>query len=139
HSESGTISRQFRIETFLGVQVNQREIFGAKGSGCNLNLVEQPQEPQTGFIKKIRCLAERGRFELPVGYKPTHAFQACALNHSAISPQLSHPSPLGQGVRYQALIWATLLPGAMLFPGPLARTCASDIFLGILLWCLTYE
>src|SRR6266699_2990864 len=31
-------------------------------------------------------LAERGRFELPVGYKPTHAFQACALNHSAISP-----------------------------------------------------
>ena len=31
-------------------------------------------------------LAERGRFELPVGYKPTHAFQACALIHSAISP-----------------------------------------------------
>ena len=31
-------------------------------------------------------LAERGRFELPVGYEPTHAFQACALNHSAISP-----------------------------------------------------
>ena len=35
-----------------------------------------------GFMK----LAERGRFELPVGYKPTHALQACALNHSAISP-----------------------------------------------------
>ena len=31
-------------------------------------------------------MAERGRFELPVRYKPTHAFQACALNHSAISP-----------------------------------------------------
>src|SRR5436309_15452927 len=40
-------------------------------------------------------LAERGRFELPVGYKPTHAFQACALNHSAISPATSllWPSP----------------------------------------------
>jgi hypothetical protein len=31
-------------------------------------------------------MAERGGFEPPVGYKPTHAFQACALNHSAISP-----------------------------------------------------
>ena len=31
-------------------------------------------------------LAERGGFEPPVGFKPTHAFQACALNHSAISP-----------------------------------------------------
>src|SRR5690349_20346043 len=31
-------------------------------------------------------VAERGRFELPVRYKPTHAFQACALNHSAIAP-----------------------------------------------------
>src|SRR6266550_6581236 len=37
-------------------------------------------------MSKKRDLAERGRFELPVGYKPTHAFQACALNHSAISP-----------------------------------------------------
>jgi hypothetical protein len=31
-------------------------------------------------------VAERGGFEPPVGFKPTHAFQACALNHSAISP-----------------------------------------------------
>jgi hypothetical protein len=31
-------------------------------------------------------LAERVGFEPTVGYKPTHAFQACALNHSAISP-----------------------------------------------------
>src|SRR2546423_1317372 len=31
-------------------------------------------------------MAERGGFEPPVGFKPTHAFQACALNHSAISP-----------------------------------------------------
>ena len=30
-------------------------------------------------------MAERVRFELTV-VLPTHAFQACALNHSAISP-----------------------------------------------------
>ena len=35
-----------------------------------------------GFLK----VAERMGFEPMVGYKPTHAFQACALNHSAISP-----------------------------------------------------
>ncbi len=35
-------------------------------------------------------MAERGGFEPPVGYKPTHAFQACALNHSAISPPLHY-------------------------------------------------
>src|SRR5258708_1743330 len=40
-------------------------------------------------------MAERGGFEPPVGYKPTHAFQACALNHSAISPasQLTVTAP----------------------------------------------
>src|SRR5207249_8355835 len=38
-----------------------------------------------GLVK----LAERGGFEPPVGFKPTHAFQACALNHSAISPLVS--------------------------------------------------
>jgi hypothetical protein len=32
-------------------------------------------------------LAERGGFEPPVGYEPTHAFQACDLNHSSISPR----------------------------------------------------
>ena len=35
-------------------------------------------------------MAEREGFEPSVGYKPTHAFQACALNHSAISPGV-HP------------------------------------------------
>ena len=34
----------------------------------------------TGF------LAERGGFEPPIGYEPIHAFQACDLNHSSISP-----------------------------------------------------
>jgi hypothetical protein len=32
-------------------------------------------------------LAEKGGFEPPVGYEPTHAFQACDLNHSSISPE----------------------------------------------------
>ena len=31
-------------------------------------------------------LAERGGFEPPSGYYPEHAFQACDLNHSSISP-----------------------------------------------------
>ena len=31
-------------------------------------------------------LAEKAGFEPAVGYKPTHAFQACDLNHSSISP-----------------------------------------------------
>src|SRR3569623_1679949 len=31
-------------------------------------------------------LAERGGFEAPIGYEPIHAFQACDLNHSSISP-----------------------------------------------------
>ena len=33
-------------------------------------------------------LAERGGFEPPVEYYPTHAFQACAFSRSAISPAL---------------------------------------------------
>ena len=32
-------------------------------------------------------MAERGRFELPVGY-PTHPFQGCALGHYATSPDI---------------------------------------------------
>ena len=44
-------------------------------------------------------LAERGGFEPPVGYKPTHAFQACALNHSAISPTRSHNVQKGRRLR----------------------------------------
>ena len=31
-------------------------------------------------------LAEKAGFEPAVGYEPTHAFQACDLNHSSISP-----------------------------------------------------
>ena len=33
-------------------------------------------------------MAEREGFEPSVGFKPTHAFQACALNRSATSPQM---------------------------------------------------
>jgi hypothetical protein len=37
------------------------------------------------FHRRI-LLAERGGFEPPIGYEPIHAFQACDLNHSSISP-----------------------------------------------------
>ena len=40
------------------------------------------------YWSSLEChLAERGGFEPPVGYEPTHAFQACDLNHSSISPE----------------------------------------------------
>ena len=42
------------------------------------------KRPERRFFTYI--LAERGGFEPPVGYEPTHAFQACDLNHSSISP-----------------------------------------------------
>jgi hypothetical protein len=51
--------------------------------------VLKPQNRNRRKLDRARTkLAERGGFEPPVGYKPTHAFQACALNHSAISPSL---------------------------------------------------
>ena len=45
-------------------------------------------------------LAERGGFEPPVGYEPTHAFQACDLNHSSISPEFVLRLLLNEGVDY---------------------------------------
>ena len=41
----------------------------------------------------VRQVAEREGFEPPVGC-PTHAFQACALDHSATSPKLVIPLSL---------------------------------------------
>ena len=34
-------------------------------------------------------LAEREGFEPSIGYSPIHTFQACSLNHSDISPEIS--------------------------------------------------
>ena len=45
----------------------------------------QKSHPRVAFFT-FEFLAERGGFEPPVGYEPTHAFQACDLNHSSISP-----------------------------------------------------
>jgi hypothetical protein len=45
----------------------------------------QKSHPRVAFFTFV-FLAERGGFEPPVGYEPTHAFQACDLNHSSISP-----------------------------------------------------
>jgi hypothetical protein len=38
-------------------------------------------------LEALAVLAERGGFEPPIGYEPIHAFQACDLNHSSISPE----------------------------------------------------
>ena len=40
--------------------------------------------------KYTNIMAERAGFEPAVGYYPTHAFQACDLNHSSISPADGH-------------------------------------------------
>lgn len=39
---------------------------------------------------RLILLAERGGFEPPIGYSPIHAFQACDLNHSSISPAMDY-------------------------------------------------
>ena len=41
------------------------------------------KKPSEGGFKQ---LAEGAGFEPAVGYKPTHAFQACDLNRSSTSP-----------------------------------------------------
>jgi transposase InsO family protein len=40
-----------------------------------------------GFTDVLSVLAERAGFEPALGYYPKHAFQACDLNHSSISPE----------------------------------------------------
>src|ERR1019366_6813992 len=58
-------------------------------------------------------LAERLGFEPRVGFKPTHAFQACALSHSAISP--ANASPLwGSRQRYAIFFLAQPVKRALL-------------------------
>ena len=47
-------------------------------------------DDSTGEERYRLELAERLGFEPRVGYKPTHALQACALNHSAISPTIEY-------------------------------------------------
>jgi hypothetical protein len=46
-------------------------------------------------------LAERGGFEPPIGYEPIHAFQACDLNHSSISP--AFPTLSARGPNYSSV------------------------------------
>ena len=56
-----------------------------------------PQEPAPTRVSRrkktaqmggfLSVLAERAGFEPAVGYYPTHAFQACDLNHSSTSPE----------------------------------------------------
>ena len=50
-----------------------------------LSARKQKNRPPEGGLF-FGFLAERGGFEPPIGYEPIHAFQACDLNHSSISP-----------------------------------------------------
>src|SRR5438093_2520779 len=71
-------------------------------------------------------MAERGRFELPVGYKPTHAFQACALNHSAISPASKlHSEEALQPTQYFSFCNGTPHPGPSRVKA--ARNCSAGV------------
>ena len=56
--------------------------------GPNEPLREAAHAPETTMpaCAGIEILAERGGFEPPKGYSPLHAFQACDLNRSSISP-----------------------------------------------------
>ena len=53
------------------------------------SFVHTPTQPNKKTAHKGRFfyLAEKAGFEPAVGYKPTHAFQACDLNHSSTSPK----------------------------------------------------
>ena len=64
-------------------------------------------------LKKIN-VAERVGFE-PTVVLPTHAFQACALNHSAISPTVFPPAPNRMVIRQWTLIFHEFAPGASSF------------------------
>ena len=58
---------------------------------ASLLLRRKKGHPKGGPI--FCMLAERGGFEPPIGYEPIHAFQACDLNHSSISPDGSTWEP----------------------------------------------
>jgi hypothetical protein len=51
----------------------------------------------------------------PTVVLPTHAFQACALNHSAISPTVFPPAPNRMVIRQRTLIFHEFAPGASSF------------------------
>jgi hypothetical protein len=49
-------------------------------------LLRQKAKSHLAVAFYIQFLAERRGFEPRLGYEPKHAFQACDLNHSSISP-----------------------------------------------------
>ena len=61
-------------------------------------------------LMKQGLLAERAGFEPAVGYEPTHAFQACDLNRSSISPEP------------RILAWRRSVARCQLLPAPVACT-----------------
>ena len=59
----------------------QTPFFGSS----NLNPPQHTPKPRTSA--RLWCMAERGRFELPVPVKSTIDFESTAFDHSAISPR----------------------------------------------------
>lgn len=53
------------------------------GHVCKPCLPQKYKKPLAGLVE---FLAERRGFEPRIGYEPIHAFQACDLNRSSISP-----------------------------------------------------
>ena len=79
-------------------------------------------------------MAERAGFEPAVGYEPTHAFQACDLNHSSISPGcLARPACTEQVAEYSKSGYLTPLPRATkkMPPSPKARRQSGSRAIGV--------
>ncbi len=80
---------RWAIRRGLGLQAEPFESPAQSPQG-SASLRQETNEKSHLTVAFFICfLAERGGFEPPVGYEPTHAFQACDLNHSSISPACS--------------------------------------------------
>ena len=99
-------------------------------------MLRNKKRPRRGVFRYL--LAERAGFEPAVGYEPTHAFQACDLNHSSTFPRRAEYSrlacsPSHQIKRYQAaggaLTASPFTPAIMLNAEPM-RVDTSVILLG---------
>ena len=80
-------------------------------------------------VSSEHVVAEREGFEPSVGYKPTHDFQSCTLNHSVTSPRVTgggggirtHGTPRGTTVFETATIDQLRHPTVCFNPGPAPR------------------
>ena len=69
---------------FVNLGQSQRgEIFPKKRRKKRPKMAKKELQPK--WLKSFNFLAQRRGFEPPVGFRPTHDFQSCSLNHSDIS------------------------------------------------------